>query len=203
MHGSAVNGRSAGLHPAFPDAVVIVDAQGTIVQANARAVALFGSVEGQLSGTAIHSLFPGQHVPFPCAGWRRRMHADRYAELMGNRGDGSKFRAGVAVMPLQADGGAAAVITVRDLTEERETQFILEQGLELLRTVISCELWTATASQGRARARRAERVALRRGTVGAHRRTAAALTGPPSRRMCTSPGANGRPVTTHVPRRSA
>jgi PAS domain S-box-containing protein len=134
-----VNGRSPGLHPAFPDAVVIVDAQGTILQANARAVALFRSVDGQLSGTSIDSLFPGPHVPFTCGGWWRRTHADRYAELIGNRGDTSKFKAAVAVMPMQADGGAAAVITIRDLTEERETQFILEQGLDLLRTVISCE----------------------------------------------------------------
>jgi PAS domain S-box-containing protein len=134
-----MNGRSAGLHPAFPDAVVIVDAQGTILQANPRAVALFGSADGKLSGTSIHDLFPGQHVPFFCGGWWRRMHADRYAELIGSRGDSSRFRAAVAVMPMQADGGATAVISIRDLTEARETQFILEQGLELLRTVISCE----------------------------------------------------------------
>ena len=134
-----MNGRSPGLHPAFPDAVVIVDAQGMILQANARAVALFGCVDGQLSGVSVDSLFPGQHVPFSCGGWRRRMHADRYAELIGSRGDTSKFKAAVAVMPMQADSGAAAVITIRDLTEERETQFILEQGLELLKTVISSE----------------------------------------------------------------
>jgi PAS domain S-box-containing protein len=133
----AMNGRSPGLHPAFPDAVVIVDDQGAILQANARAVALFGSVEGLLSGTTIHDLFPGQHVPFSSGGWLRRMHADRFAELTACRGDGSKFRAAVAVIPMQTDGGATAVITIRDLTEARETQFILEQGLELLRTVIS------------------------------------------------------------------
>jgi PAS domain S-box-containing protein len=132
-----MNSRSPGLHPAFPDAVVIVDAQGTILQANPRAVALFGSAGGKLSGTTIHDLFPGQHVPFGCGGWRR--HADRYAELIGSRGDASRFRAAVAVMPMQTDGGATAVISIRDLTEERETQFILEQGLELLRTVISSE----------------------------------------------------------------
>jgi len=135
--GGAMNDRSPGLHPAFPDAVVIVDAQGTILQANARAVALFGSAEGQLSGTSIEALFPGQHVPFACGGWRWRMHADRYAELTASRGDSSRFRAAVAVIPMQTDSGATAVITIRDLSEARETQFILEQGLELLRTVIS------------------------------------------------------------------
>ncbi|HEY6790937.1 MAG TPA: PAS domain-containing protein [Trebonia sp.] len=132
-----MNGRTAGLHPAFPDAVVIVDAQGTILQANARAVALFGSADGRLSGTGIDALFPDQQVPYSGGGWRRRLHADRYAELTASRGDSSRFRAAVAVIPMQTDSGATAVITIRDLTEARETQFILEQSLELLRTVVS------------------------------------------------------------------
>jgi PAS domain S-box-containing protein len=132
-----MNGRCAGLHPAFPDAVVIVDAQGTILQANARAVALFGSPrEGRLRGTGIGALFPDQQLPFSGGGWRPRMQADRYAELTASRGDSSRFRAAVAVIPMQTDSGATAVITIRDLTEARETQFILEQSLELLKTVI-------------------------------------------------------------------
>jgi hypothetical protein len=40
-------------------------------------------------------------------------------------------------MPIDAKDDAAAVITVRDLTETQETQFILERGLEMLSAVIS------------------------------------------------------------------
>jgi PAS domain S-box-containing protein len=121
----------------FPDGVVIVDAQGRILQANAQAVSLFGCSEGQLNGTPIQALFPDQPAPFTGGCSRRRNHADRCLHLVGNRGNSTRFRAAVAVMPMEMDNGAAAVITIRDITEAQETQFVLERGLELLNTVIS------------------------------------------------------------------
>lgn len=124
---------------AFPDGVVIVDARGRILQANARAMALFGCGEGQLNGTPIQALFPGQPTPFTGGCPRRRNQADRCLHLVGSRGDSSRFRAAVAVMPIEMDDGAAAVISIRDLTEVQETQFVLERGLELLSTIISSE----------------------------------------------------------------
>ena len=132
-----MKGRLPRLLGAFPDAMVIVDAQGKILQANARAVSLFGLGERQLNGTPIQALFPDQQMPF-AGGWSwRRNQADRWLELMGSRGDSSRFRAAVAVMPTETENGAAAVISIRDLTETQETQFILERGLEMLSAVIS------------------------------------------------------------------
>lgn len=122
---------------AFPDGVVIVDARGRILQANAQAMSLFGCSEGQLNGTPIQALFPGQPAPFTGGYSRRRHQADRCLHLVGSRGDSSRFRAAVAVMPIEMDNGVAAVISIRDLTEVQETQFVLERGLELLSTVIS------------------------------------------------------------------
>jgi PAS domain S-box-containing protein len=121
---------------AFPDAMVIVDCEGKIIQANATAIWLFGLREGQVAGTAIQSLFPDQRLPTP-SGSRRRDQYGRYLELVGNRGDSRPFRAAVAVMPMETDNGPMAVMSIRDLTEAQETQFILERGLQLLSTVIS------------------------------------------------------------------
>ena len=132
-----MNSRMPRLLGAFPDALVIVDAQGRILQANAQAIALFGCSAGQLNGTPIQALFPGQPAPFSGGCSRRRNQADRRLHLVGSRGNSSRFRAAVAVMPIETDSGAAAVISIRDLTEVQETQFILERGLELLSTVIS------------------------------------------------------------------
>jgi hypothetical protein len=42
-------------------------------------------------------------------------------------------------MPIDTENGAAAVVSIRDLTEPQETQFILERGLEMLSAVISSE----------------------------------------------------------------
>ena len=121
----------------FPDAMVIVDAQGRIRQANARAASLFGFGQRQLSGMLIQDLFPGQRVP-AAGGWsRRRNQADCCLDLVGSRGDSRRFRAAVTVMPIDTKDDPAAVMTIRDLTEAQETQFILERGLEMLSAVIS------------------------------------------------------------------
>lgn len=121
----------------FPDAMVIIDAHGRIRQANARAVSLFGCAERQLNGTPVQDLFPGR--PTSSAGWwsPRRNQAEHSLELVGSRGDSRRFRAAVTVMPIDTNDDAAAVITIRDLTETQETQFILERGLEMLSAVIS------------------------------------------------------------------
>jgi PAS domain S-box-containing protein len=122
---------------AFPDAMVIVDTQGRIRQANSRAASLFGCTERQLNGLLVQDLFPGQPVPSP-GGWsRRRNLADCCFDLVGSRGGNCRFRAAVTIMPIDTEDDAAAVMTIRDLTEAQETQFILERGLEMLSAVIS------------------------------------------------------------------
>ena len=90
----------------------------------------------QLDGMPIQDLFVGR--PAHSSAWwsRQRNQAERSLELVGSRGD-SRFRAAVTVMPIDTKDDAAAVITIRDLTETQETQFILERGLEMLSAVIS------------------------------------------------------------------
>jgi hypothetical protein len=56
---------------------------------------------------------------------------------MGSRDGSRRFRAAVAVMPIETENGAIAVISIRDLSEVQETQFVLERGLEMLSAVIS------------------------------------------------------------------
>lgn len=130
-----MNGRLPRLLGAYPDAMVIVDAQGRIRQANARAMSLFGCRE--LNGTPIQDLFPGKRAPSGSWWSRQRNQAEHYLELVGSRGDSRRFRAAVAVMPIDTENDAAAIITIKDLTETQETQFILERGLEMLSAVIS------------------------------------------------------------------
>jgi len=132
-----MKGRLPRLLGVFPDAIVIVDAQGRILQANAQAMSLFCFGKGQLTGTSLQALFPGQPVPSSAGCSRRRSQCDRPVELMGTRGDSHRFRAAVTVMPIETENSSSAVVVIRDITEARETQFILEQGLELLSAVIS------------------------------------------------------------------
>ena len=129
--------RPPRLPGALPDAMVIVDAQGRIRQANAMAASLFGFGAHQLNGMLIHDLFPGQSLPSPGAWSRRRHQADCCFALVGSRSDSRRFRAAVTVMPIDSEDDAAAVMTIKDLTEAQETQFLLERGLEMLSAVIS------------------------------------------------------------------
>ena len=128
--------RRPRLFGGFPDAIVIVDARGRILQANAQAAALFDVRESQLEGIPIQSFFPGQPVP-SFDRWPRRNQAGRCAELTASRGGSQRFRAVVAVMPIETQSDAVAAISIRDLTEAQETQFVLERGVEMLSAVIS------------------------------------------------------------------
>jgi PAS domain S-box-containing protein len=47
------------LPAAFPDAVVVVNSRGRIIQANAAAAALFGFEEQRINGMSLRALFPG------------------------------------------------------------------------------------------------------------------------------------------------
>jgi two-component system, NarL family, sensor histidine kinase DevS len=132
-----VKGRVPRLLGVFPDALVIVDAQCRIVQANAQAFAMFGFGEGQLIGTSLQTLFPGQRLPSSEGGPRRPGRAGRHVELVGMCSSSLRFRAAVTVMPIEAENNTSAIVSIRDVTEARENQFILERGLELLSTVIS------------------------------------------------------------------
>ena len=126
-----MSGRMPQLPGAFPGAMLIVDAEGKILQASAPALSLFGFREEQLTGTPIRALFPGQPAPFPgrCS---PRDQAGYCLDLVSSRRDSSRFRAAVTVLPVRGEHGMAAVITIRELTNERHARSALEPGLEML-----------------------------------------------------------------------
>lgn len=124
--------RLADLPEAFPDAVVIMDSQCRIIKANAQAASLFGFGERQMDGTRIEDLFPDQPLTFFCRGSRQLDQADHYLELVGRRGDSSRFPAVVAVMPIKINHVTAAIMSIRDLTEAQRAQFLLRRGIEVL-----------------------------------------------------------------------
>jgi PAS domain S-box-containing protein len=120
------------LPEAFPDAIVIVDSRGQILEANARAASLFGFGERQLNGKPIQALFPDQPVAFPGARPGQRDQAGWYLQLRGRSSDSSQFPVVVAAMPIEMDHGTAIVMSIRDLSEAHRTQFILRRGAEIL-----------------------------------------------------------------------
>jgi len=114
------------------DAMLIVCRSGEITRANAQAEALFGYGRGQLRGRPARGLFPGQPLGLWPAQPGPGAAPGGCAELVGRRCDLSHFPAQVQVVPLATDQGPAAVVCVRDVTDQQRAQFVLELGLDVL-----------------------------------------------------------------------
>ncbi|MEA2360975.1 MAG: hypothetical protein QOD71_120 [Thermoleophilaceae bacterium] len=133
------DGRFIGLLESAPDAMVIVDAEGEILIANAQAEKLFGYTRQELVGHSVNMLFPHRY--------RARQTADRRIffrdprvrpmgvslELWALRKDGAEFEVEISISPLESDDGMLAIEAIRDVTERksfeeklRETNIQLE-----------------------------------------------------------------------------
>jgi len=138
-----------------PDAILLTDLRGRIVNANQRAVVMFGQPSDALIGASIASLLPerfrGRHAslhpsymadPHP-----RAMAAG--TDVFALRADGTEFPVNIEIGPIQIDNESLAITTVRDITEHkalfealaesRQRQAVLEErqaGTRALRTAL-------------------------------------------------------------------
>jgi PAS domain S-box-containing protein len=112
---------------AAPDAVLVVDAGGLIVLANAHAEELFGYPRSELLGQTIELLVPERfreahvrqrnaYVQQP----RKRPMGHPGLDLRGLRKDGSEFPAEIALGPLNTDRGLLVTVIVRDVSRHRK-----------------------------------------------------------------------------------
>lgn len=107
-----------------PDALITVNSEGTIIYANAHAHTLFGYDAGTLKGLSIEQLIPeqsrGKHVGHRNAYKaepRTREMGNRRMPLLGQRRDGTQFRAEIRLAPIQTPDGIVSAAAVRDATE--------------------------------------------------------------------------------------
>jgi PAS domain S-box-containing protein len=145
---------------AFPDAVVIVNSRGRIIQANAAAASLFGFEEHEINGMSVRALFPGQSLIFPGGRSGQGGQAGRYLELAGRRRDSSQFPAVVSVMPVRIGNGTVAIMNIRDSAESERVQSVLSRGLEIL---MSEDMYRQALLRHLVRAREEERARIAAG----------------------------------------
>jgi PAS domain S-box-containing protein len=128
----SIAGDAAGeLLDAMPDAVLVVDRNGCMVQANARALALFGYARNELLGQPVEMLLPerqraqhvAHHAQFALAARARPMGSDR--ELRARRRDGSEVPVEICLGPLQAGSEALVIAAVRDASERQAALHLL------------------------------------------------------------------------------
>ena len=109
-----------------PDAVVVVDASGAIVAANALAEQMFGYPAGAMTGRSVESLLPEPLRE------RHRRHREGYGadarrrpmganlSLSARRHDGGEFPVDISLAPVESGGRRLVVAAVRDMTLQRE-----------------------------------------------------------------------------------
>ena len=113
---------------ALPDGVVIVDAAGRIVYANALLEAMSGYRRDEVLGNLVELLVPERF---------RALHTSHRAGYIENprarpmgvnldiflrRKDGTEFPADIALSPLHTASGMVVVAALRDATERKEAQ---------------------------------------------------------------------------------
>jgi PAS domain S-box-containing protein len=118
---------------AAPVGIVMADAAGTIVLANAEAEKLFGYAHGELAGESVERLVPEPHRSahrswregFAVAPAMRRMGPGR--TLRARRRDGSVFVAEIGLSPVATAAGTFVIATVLDMTENHRIEEELRQ----------------------------------------------------------------------------
>jgi two-component system, sensor histidine kinase len=139
---------------AAPDAMVVIDAFGTIWFANRQVSALFGYAHDHIIGESIETLMPErfrtQHI-----GHRGRFLSNECLrqigtglDLYGKRRDGSEFPLEVSLNPIEDVGQTLVAAAIRDITDRKR----LEAELVVARDAIEAMRELAErANEGRKR----------------------------------------------------
>jgi PAS domain S-box-containing protein len=137
---------AAHLFENIPDAIVVVDQTGTIVQVNSRTQELFGYSRGELLGRKIETLVPDRyhqehgrhrdgfvHKPKP-----RRMGTG--LDLWARRRDGSEFPVDILLNPLTTKDGTLIFSAIRDITDQKRIEEELRRAQQELNRRTTQEL---------------------------------------------------------------
>src|SRR5262245_49640099 len=119
-----------------PDAMVIIDREGTIVFANRQAETLFGHDPASLVGQKVEVLLPerfrARHIGHR-SGYVKNTRVRPMGtglDLFALRKDGSEFPVEISLSPVEDEARMLFVAAIRDITDRREIQNALREARE-------------------------------------------------------------------------
>ena len=124
-----------------PDAIIVVNNKGLILQANAKAEKIFGYVKKELIGKTVDILIPerfrkshDEHLKEYIKNPRKRFIGDEF-ELYGLRKDGAEFPVDIALSYVSTKDGIIILSIVRDITEHKRMEEALRLSEEKFRRI--------------------------------------------------------------------
>ena len=138
---------SPNLLEAVPDAMVVVNHEGIMVQVNSQTEDLFGYTRGELIGQKVEILVPEaqrqQHQHhrerFRQQPSVRRMGAG--LDLYGRRRDGSEFPVEISLSPVHTSGGPLVLSAIRDISDRKRIEVQLHLAYQALERRTDRQLW--------------------------------------------------------------
>jgi PAS domain S-box-containing protein len=127
---------------AFPNAIILADAEGKIVSVNAQTEKLFGYARTELQGQKVELLVP-QRFRTLHPDMRRLFSENPIARPMGTgrdfyglRKDGTEVPIEIGLNPFKTPEGAFVLASIIDITERKHAEEALMRERNLLRTLI-------------------------------------------------------------------
>ena len=134
--------RVRGLLDAVPDAMIVVNAAGSIIEVSAQAERMFGYRRNELFGKPVEALVPAasrkahEHHRLDFSGDPRARAMGEGLELHARRRDGTEFPVEISLSPVRIAEGVLVMAAVRDITERKQVEVrIRKLNVELERRV--------------------------------------------------------------------
>ena len=138
---------SPSLLEAVPDATLVVNQEGIVLQVNSQVETLFGYTRDELIGQPVEVLVPDRQRPqhhhhrkqFTEQPKVRRMGAG--LDLYGRRRDGSEFPVEISLSPVSTSDGLLVLSAIRDISDRKRIEEELRRVHKELERRKDRQLW--------------------------------------------------------------